>query len=189
MRLFVAVTLNDAAIVAAQDAAEEIRRRLGTAVRARWVNAENLHLTVRFIGNVAGDRASAILDVLRPPLSIQPFDVELGVCGVFPPSRPPRVIWIGLASGVPQLQGMHEELNRRVAPLGYEPERRPFSVHLTLARIKDAARAEARTMRDAVRSVRPAPARSPVTSATVFESRLSPRGAVYQRLFDVPCTG
>jgi 2'-5' RNA ligase len=81
---------------------------------------------------------------------------------------------------------MHEEFNRRLAPLGFAAERREFSAHLTLARVKDAPRAFGKSLRVALDAVRPQPARWRVDRATVFESRLSPSGAVYQALFDVP---
>src|SRR4051812_24369116 len=188
MRLFVAVALSRDVIDAAQAAAGAIQDRLPEPITPRWVTPANLHLTVRFIGHVDEARAAAVLDALRPPLAIAPFDLDLGECGVFPPGGPPRVIWIGLASGVPPLRAMHEEFNRRLAPLAFEPETRPFTVHLTLARLKDVPRTENMAIRDAVRLARPIRARSRVSAATVLESRLSPQGAVYRPLFDVPCT-
>jgi len=186
MRLFVAVELDDAVLAAAQHAAEDLRRRLGTVLQPKWVAAANMHLTVRFIGHVADERAASILDALRSPLQSAPFDVALGDCGVFPPHGPPRVLWIGLKEGLPSLQAMHEEFNRRLLPLGLEPENRPFSAHLTLARVKDASRGSSSATREAVRAVSVEPARCHISEATVFESRLSPKGPTYAPLLRVP---
>jgi RNA 2',3'-cyclic 3'-phosphodiesterase len=188
-RLFVAVAVDRSVIESAEQTAGEVRRRLGARVKARWVGAANMHLTVRFIGNVDDGRVPAVLDALKPPLAIAPFEIRLETCGTYPPSGSPRVIWIGVPSALAPLSAMHHEFNRRLVPLGFEPERRPFSAHLTLARIADADRETSKHIRDAVRAVTPSPARCRVSAATVFRSRLSPAGATYHPLLDVFCAG
>ena len=187
MRLFVAVELGENIRAAAADAGREFQRRLGPALKARWVPAENMHLTVRFIGHVDNTRAEIILEALRPPLPVPPFDIELGSCGVFPASGSPRALWIGLAAGAGSLGAMHNEFNRRLRPLGYDPEDRSFNVHLTLARFKDAPRGSGAAVRTAAQGIVPARARCPVTQATVFQSILSPKGATYRSLLKVEC--
>jgi RNA 2',3'-cyclic 3'-phosphodiesterase len=182
MRLFVAVELDENAIRVAADTAAELRRDVGSALHAKWVPPENMHLTVRFIGHVDDPRAPAILDALAPPLDIAPFDVELGPCGMFPPSGPPRVIWIGLTQGLPSLAAMHGEFDRRLLPFGFEPEHRPFSAHLTLARVKDAPKGAGHALREALRRIPPSSAPSHITRATIFQSHLSPKGPRYEPL-------
>ncbi|HEX9369202.1 MAG TPA: RNA 2',3'-cyclic phosphodiesterase, partial [Vicinamibacterales bacterium] len=140
MRLFVAVEIGDETRSLAAATADVLRAAIGPAVRARWVPPENVHLTVRFIGHVDDGRAPALIDALTPPLDIPPFGIELGGCGVFPPTGAPRALWIGVAHGLPGLVSMHAAFNRRLLPFGFEPESRPFSAHLTLARIKNAPR-------------------------------------------------
>jgi 2'-5' RNA ligase len=189
MRLFVGVGLDERARAVAMDTAQRLQRRIGSGIRARWVRAEHLHFTVRFIGAVDDSSAAAVLDALRPGLSIKSFDVEFGACGVFPPKGAPRVVWVGLSDGQAALGAMHEEFSRRLAPLGLAAEQREFSAHLTLARIGDAPPGSIRRLRETVEAVRPEPVRYTVTCATVFQSQLSRRGAVYHPLFDVPCTG
>ena len=183
MRLFVAVEISDEAREAAAHLAEQLRCGLGDAVTVRWTPPENAHLTVRFIGHVADERLREVLDVLSPPLPLAPYDVVLGGCGVFPRSGPPRVIWIGLKEGLPGLAAMHEEFNRRLAALGFEPETRPFSAHLTLARVKAAS---GPAVRRAVISASVPSVLSRVSGATVFESVLSPRGPRYRPILRVP---
>ena|SRR5687767_15657056 len=187
MRLFVAVELDQAARDAAGSVAQELRGQIDPRVSARWVNVDKMHLTVCFIGHVDDERAADVLDALRPPLPIAAFDIALGGCGVFPRSGPPRVLWIGLKDGRPSLQLMHDEFNRRLLPLGFAPEGRAFSAHLTLARVKDAPRDAARTLRTMVAALRVASPRCQVTAATVFQSSLSPKGSTYTRLLTVPC--
>jgi 2'-5' RNA ligase len=187
MRLFVAVELDQAARAAAGSVVQELRGQIDPRVSARWVNDDKMHLTVRFIGHVDDERAGEVLETLRPPLPIAAFDIAFGGCGVFPRSGPPRVLWIGLKDGHPCLQVMHDEFNRRLLPLGFAPENRPFSAHLTLARVKDAPRDAARALRTTVAALRVSSPRCQVTAATVFRSSLSPKGSTYTRLLTVPC--
>ena len=185
MRLFVAVELADDVRRVAENVMRQLQRTIGDSLRARWVPVENMHLTVRFIGHVQTERVPAVIDALEPPVSLKPFDIALGQCGVFPPHGPPRVLWIGLDAGLPSLRAMHVEFNRRLAPLGFEPESRPYSAHLTLARVKDAPRGAGATARDLIRSIRVPEAHCRVNHATVFESRPSSRGSIYAPVLKV----
>ena len=186
MRLFVAVELDATVHSAAEAVASQLRERLAGSLSARWVSTANMHLTVRFIGHLADDRVPAALNVLEPPLAIAPFDLALGDCGVFPSHGPPRVIWIGLQEGLSSLRAMHDEFNRRLRPLGLEPEDRPFSAHLTLARLKDPPPGSAALVREAIGRVRVPAARCHVSAATLFESRLSPKGSTYTPQLRIP---
>jgi 2'-5' RNA ligase len=182
MRLFVAVEIPDAARRVASEAAEALRRAVGARLRASWVSPANMHLTVRFIGQVADERAARVLEALAPPLGMEPFDVELAGPGAFPPSGAPRVMWIGVTRGLAELSAMHDAFDRRLAPLGYAPDSRPFSAHLTVARVKDAPKGSAAIVREALRGLTPSPTRWRVEHATVFRSHLSPRGPSYEAL-------
>lgn len=185
MRLFVAVELDDSVRRTAVKAADDLRRSFGSALRPKWIDASHLHLTVRFIGHVGDDRVPAVLEAIAPPLAIAPFEIALGECGVFPPHGPPRVLWIGVREGLTSLQALHQEFNRRLLPFGYQPDNRPFSAHLTLARVKDAPRGSGVAVREALRAVRVPPVRWRVEHATVFQSILSPRGSTYRLLLNV----
>jgi len=99
------------------------------------------------------------------------------------------VFWIGLSQGLPSLQEMHDTFNRRLLRLGLEPEERAFSAHLTLGRVKDAPGHAARTVRGTVGELRAPAARCRIDHATVFQSRLSPKGSTYVPLLAVACAG
>ena len=185
MRLFVGVELCQEARREAERTAAALRERLGHAVTARWVSAENLHVTVRFIGHVADDRVPAVIAHTTAPLPTSTFTLRLEGCGVFPQSGAPRVVWIGLAEGLTELTHLHEELNRRLAPLGFDPEERAFSAHLTLARIKH-LKARPQQLRQTVSAVAPAPSVCTVSHATLFRSHLSPHGSRYEPLARIP---
>ena len=179
MRLFVGVELSDAARRMAADVSRGLERTLGKTLSARWIAPENLHLTVRFIGYVGDEHVPTLIETLMHPLDIAPFEIELSGLGTFPPRGAPRVLWIGLTRGLPSLAALHQELNRRLAAHGHEPEDRPFSAHLTLVRIKD-ARASARTsVSRAFDAIRLAGVTMRVDAVTIFESRLSAIGATY----------
>jgi 2'-5' RNA ligase len=179
MRLFVGVELSDDVRTLAAGVAGELRRTLGKALEAKWVVPANMHLTVRFIGYVADDSVSTLLGALRQPLTMPTFEIEFGGCGRFPPRGAPRVLWIGLTRGLESLATLHREFNQRLTPFGYEPENRPFSAHLTLARIKDARSAAAHSVDRAFESIRAATMTMRVETVTIFESRLSSAGATY----------
>lgn len=102
----------------------------------RWTDTENLHLTLRFIGDVPRDVAdeiqAALSDVQSPPFSLQ-----LNGVGTFPanPRKPPRIIWAGL-SNPPAVQSLHEMIEKTVSGLGLTPDNRPYTPHITLGRVK-----------------------------------------------------
>jgi 2'-5' RNA ligase len=160
-----------------------LRRRLRpTRADARWVEIDKLHVTLAFIGHVEDTAVGPFVTAIQQPFALAPFTVRLGPCGVFPPSGPPRVIWIGLAEGADGLGALQQQVVARLQPLGFEPERRPFSAHLTVARVKDIPRGAARGARAIVTAARVPHVRCQVTRVTLFRSHLSPKGSRYEAL-------
>jgi 2'-5' RNA ligase len=189
VRLFVGVELGDAVRTAASDAVERLRQRLGRSrvdMTARWVDAENLHITLWFIGEVHDERAIEISTALRPPFATSMFPLTVEGCGAFPSSGLPRTLWFGVTAGRDSMADIHAELQRRLAPLGFEAEKRPYSPHVTIARVKEIRRDAARQARD-ILSAFPADCGSCLIQAvTLFRSRLSSRGSRYESLLRVP---
>jgi 2'-5' RNA ligase len=190
MRLFVAAEPSEAVRAAAAAAAERLRDRL-EAARAnhgiRWIPLENLHLTVWFLGEVSDARSSAVLDALRPAMQSPAFDLHIGGFGAFPPSGPPRVLWIGVTRGIGDLARAHEEIGGRLQPWGFPPEGRAYSAHLTIARVKEPAHGAARAaLRHALAHTPADAGECRIDALTVFRSRTGPRGSVYERLLRVP---
>jgi 2'-5' RNA ligase len=183
MRLFIGIELSDAVKDRASGIAQKLRETLGRRVTARWIPAENLHITLWFIGEVADDRAAAVVTAVNIPFATGPFDLELRGAGAFPPHGLPRVFWIGVTAGLPSLQALHSELARRLQPIGFEPERRAYSAHLTIARVKECRSREAR---DLLRDIDADAGDCRIAAVTVFRSRLSPKGASYEPLVRVP---
>ena len=188
MRVFFGVELADDVKAWAGDLSARLRRRVEKAApRAviRWVDPENLHVTLWFVGEVTDDRFEALGAATNATYRTEAFRLELSGTGAFPPSGAPRVLWIGLTAGVEHLRSIYAELGRRLAPLGLEPERREYSPHLTIARIKDVKRRDAVAVRNALTMPTDALATN-VIAATLFRSRLSPKGARYEALMRVP---
>ena len=190
MRLFVAAEPSEAVRHAASAVSRNVRaalesRRMGGGLR--WVPEENLHLTVWFLGEVSDNRAATVLDALRPPVAVPPFVLHLSGLGAFPPTGPPRVFWMGVARGREELARIHDELGTRLAPLGFVGEGRPYSAHLTLARVKEPPPSSVRAViRQLLRETDADAGSCQIEALTVFRSRTSPRGATYEPLLRVP---
>jgi 2'-5' RNA ligase len=102
---------------------------------ARWVALDQLHLTVRFIGEVDGPLFLDIKNTLEE-VSISPFDIQLKGVGHFPPRGAPRVIWVGLEKNKP-LQLLRKKIDGALRKAGVKSEKRKFSPHITIARLKN----------------------------------------------------
>jgi 2'-5' RNA ligase len=186
MRLFTAVELGEEVLARAAAFLEDLRARASRmAPRARiaWVPADRMHLTLRFIGEVDGDRAEHVVHALRAPAALAPFVVRWGAPGAFPPRGAPRVLWLGVAHGASDLEALEAEVSRRLEAIGIAPGDRPYRPHLTLARVRDPG-----GLRIGALLGGPAPALGDtrVEAITLFESRLSPEGSAYLALQRTP---
>lgn len=190
MRLFIGVELDAPVRRAAEDVAIRVRERLHTlapGLRAGWVAPANFHITLWFLGEVSEVRAEAIAAALRASaFPVAPFDLALDGCGAFPPSGAARVLWIGVRRGAAEMAALYAELGARLRPLGFEAERRGYSAHLTIARVKDPARGTGPAVRQTLAATPADCGITRVTAVTLFRSRLSPRGATYEPLLRVP---
>lgn len=140
----------------------------------RWVRADGLHLTVRFVGNTDEPTAGAVREALRAVRAV-PFEVELGALGTFG-GRNASVLWLGVARGSDGLAGLAAGCETAVRAAGVAPEDRPFRPHLTLAR--------AGSRREALPALPPPPALEPwrVDEFVLFQSRRGPGGSIYTPL-------
>jgi 2'-5' RNA ligase len=179
MRLFTAIELGDAvrAQVAAVTAAlrERVHRNAPHA-RVTWIPGERLHLTVRFIGEVDDRLAERVIGALRLPLPMPPLTMGFGALGAFPPKGPPRVIWIDVVDGHDAVARVESAISARLLDLGIPKDDRPYSPHLTLARVREPAGLRAPVLFD---GLSPRVGRMSVDAITLFQSRLSPLGPTY----------
>lgn len=165
----------------------ELRRAAGRAAEEiRWVPPENVHLTLQFLGAVPEERLSDVERAVRAAAAqARPLSLEVSGAGGFPNARRPRVVWAGIGGDVAALGALVAELGRGLAPLGFPPEDRPFSAHLTLGRAREGRGAPG--IAGALASAREAgsaPWRA--TEVVLFESHLSPKGPRYEALAHAP---
>ena len=183
MRLFVGVELDEHVKDAAAAIGESLRRELGDRIDARWIPAANLHITLWFLGEVNESRAQSTMDTLNRPFDEMAFDVEVSGAGAFPPSGPPRVLWLGVTAGGDSLARVHAELTRRLEPIGFEAERRAYSAHLTIARVRSVSRGvSGRDIRSMLQGRSDHAGRCRIRAVTIFRSHLSSKGATYEAL-------
>jgi 2'-5' RNA ligase len=184
-RLFVAIEPPDAVRRRLAAMVAELRRLGGRAAsEVRWVAPENVHLTLQFLGNAPEERLGEVKDaVTAAAAASRPLHLEVQGAGSFPNARRPRVIWAGLAGDVAPLGPLVKDLGARLAPLGFPPEDRPFSAHLTLGR----ARGGAPGLAGALAALEHAEGASfRATELVLFRSHLSPRGPTYEAILRAP---
>lgn len=171
--------------------AHVIDRLRAAGWRAKWVNPEGTHLTLKFYGNVPVDQISALSDALRQAVApTRPFVVTASGSGVFPGPRRPRVLWLGVAGDTARLDAVQQAVERASERQGYPPEQRAFHAHLTVGRIRpenlgtithiDRRLAE-------IGALPPLPI--PVDRVTLFRSELRRTGAVYTIVDEFPLNG
>jgi 2'-5' RNA ligase len=174
LRAFIAIDLPPAVKAALADVAATLAERVPRGA-VRWVRPEQMHLTLRFLGDTPTDKLPALaaaLDALAAGHA--PFALRLTEVGCFPNARRPRVVWVGLGGEEQRLLALVAGLEAALRPLGWPPEDKPFRAHLTLGRVKDERAAQGVDWAMAV-----PPLDVPVAAVHLIESRLRPEGAVY----------
>lgn len=153
--------------------------------RAAYTKPENLHLTLKFLGEVEPKRVGAVVESLS---MIRPQAIELHASGIecFPGRGPIRVVTAAMEGSVRTLRAMVEAIEQRCRVLGFEREQRGYKPHVTLGRARPVLSATFRQIAaDATAGLWPGPS-FPVEEFTLMESRLGPNGAVYSKLGSFP---
>jgi 2'-5' RNA ligase len=189
-RLFVALEPPEAVRRRLAAVANEIRRAAGKAAgEVRWVADENLHLTLQFLGAVPEERVAAIEEAITAAAAqARPLFLEVKGAGGFPNARRPRVVWLGLSGELAELGEVARDLGRRLSPLGFSPDPRPFSAHLTLGRAKENAGAPGLGGALAAAAIGQGISFR-AAELVLFESHLSPRGPRYDAILRAPLCG
>ena len=170
---------------------ERIQDRLRKLIRGdlRWVRPEGIHLTLKFFGDVSENAVVNISVVAgQAAAAVGSFELAIGGTGVFPDPSRPRVVYLGMNGEVARLVTFQQGLERALREIGFPPEERPFRPHLTLGRIKSpkglTGLAEALEKEKTVTA-----GRFTASGLSLFQSELTPRGAVYTRLAGYPFAG
>ena len=183
MRLFVALELNSKVVVSLT----ELIRRLQPHTHLRWVHPENMHLTLKYIGEWSPKRLDEVihqLNQVRLPATEPVLNVPLAGLGFFPNAHRPRIFWAG-AENTPALRQLASRVDSTLQTLGIAPEVRPYNPHLTLARVREDI-----VVDDLYRAVEDLPSRefgmiSP-DHFVLFESTVTEHGPVYRKVAEFP---
>jgi RNA 2',3'-cyclic 3'-phosphodiesterase len=175
MRLFIAVKITDDI---RKELAEFVDQFLQFPGKVKWVEPHNMHMTLKFLGETdpkALDKVKAA--TTEACKGFGAFDVNLSGCGAFPNLRAPKVFWVGIIDDKMRLRTLAQQIDSRVAELGFEREERPFSPHLTLGRVKEPDQLE--LIKEAFGNATFPPQPLAVKAIYLIESRLRPSGPVY----------
>jgi 2'-5' RNA ligase len=158
----------------------------------RWVRPEGIHLTLKFYGEVPPERASEIeAGLSRSAAAADPIHVAVGGLGVFPNARRPQVIWTGLQGELSPLQRLQTAVEREALALGFQPEARAFTPHLTLGRVRPGVKTE--ELERLGRALTQARAQSlgdfKPAHLSLMRSELRAGGSEYTRLFAAALPG
>ncbi len=178
MRLFVAARLPDEI----EDAiAEFLDQFLKLPGRVKWVEPRNVHITLKFLGETDRQRFDEVRNAINGAIKGHTaFDLTIRDCGAFPNLNRPRVFWIGIDDPERRLRNLAHNLDTAMTAIGFPPDDRPFSPHLTLGRVKEPFDLESLCAAYSKTVFEPISLR--VEQIHLIESHLRPTGPIYQDL-------
>jgi len=184
IRCFIAVDIDDPVIV---DRIVSIQYRLsGTGVRMKLVEKNNLHITLRFLGEISRPLLEKVIDIIKT-VSFNSFQIKLQNIGCFPTPSRPRVIWIGVTEGEEKLREIHNELESKLRKLGFPKEKERFVAHLTIARVKSFSQVS--RLIQVLNELRDIEiGEFTVNCIRVKKSTLTPKGPIYSTLYEQKAT-
>jgi len=186
IRAFLAVELDDGVRTAIAELVQRLRR---DPPGVSWTRPENIHLTLRFLGNVSATFIEDYAARLRPAaLRLSPFTAQIGDVGAFPNARRPSVIWVGMSFADDALRQFQQEAERLARDLGLVPETRRFVPHITIGRLRrrrPASNIASVLSREAAFSA----GAMTVDGVSLFSSQHTPQGTRYTRLYRLTFDG
>ena len=182
MRSFIAIELSETVKSTLAELQQEFKK---CGADVRWVNPDNVHLTLKFLGNIEEKSAEETLKLMEKTCSrYNPFNIELKGLGTFPNSKSPRVLWVGI-SGNSVLAELQRDIEDGMASLGFASENRKFTPHLTLGRFRSLKGKEC--LLEAIKLFeKNSFGLINVKSIFLMRSDLSPAGARYTKIGEVP---
>lgn len=187
IRSFIAVALSPE--VRKELASIKNQLKSGAGAPVKWVETENLHLTLKFLGDILPAQIPVLINAMqKAAMTMGPLKLEMNSLGVFPNQRRVRIIWAGLGGDVEKLSGLQQRLESTLEPLGFTKESRPFQPHLTIGRVREqASPAERESLGNRVLTFSSLPP-SPFIVDTLFlmRSTLTPSGPIYTELGNIP---
>jgi 2'-5' RNA ligase len=183
LRTFIALELPEKMHVGLRQLQSDLKKH---RLNFRWVRTENIHLTLKFLGNIQLPDVQNVAEAIVDTAGTQdPLELKISGIGVFPNIRNPRVLWTGLSGNIQSLRSLHMSLEDRLYERGFDREKRRFKGHLTLGRAK--GKIDARQIMEAI--VACGGVSSDVfliRHITFFQSQLQQGGPVYSRIMTAP---
>lgn len=185
MRAFIAVDLPQ---ILREEIASFQAELKQSGADVKWVAAGNLHLTLKFLGEIDENQRTAISnELLAVRKNQKPFEIHLEGIGAFPKTTSPRVLWIGVSQGKEQLEELAKRVEEVCVKLGFQPEERPLSAHLTIGRVRSNNQ-----LAPLIKQLQVAEFRgttpAPIEKLILFQSTLSSQGPTYTPLAEFPLT-
>lgn len=181
IRSFIAVELPQSVRELIGRVQQGLQRR---GVKARWVKPGNIHLTVHFFGDISPEQTGSVAAAMAEAAGCGPIRLEAKGIGVFPGIRRARVVWAGVSGDVAVLAALQRRLAAALGQSGFPVEDRPFRPHLTLGRFKKSPAPA--VLADAIEAEGGFAAVSfQILQLVLFESRLTPGGAIYRKIHEI----
>jgi 2'-5' RNA ligase len=182
IRAFIAIELPEKIIYTIGKVQEEIK---SYGVKIRWVRPNNIHLTLKFLGDIKETDTEKIARVISESVTgYPPISLAVKGIGVFPGIKQPRVLWLGISKQLNLLTGLQKTLDEKLEAMGFPKEKRPFKGHLTLGRIKD--KIDPKRLHDVLKDFTQFESEHFFGERIIlYKSELKPKGAVYTKLADL----
>ncbi|HNB54074.1 MAG TPA: RNA 2',3'-cyclic phosphodiesterase [Anaerolineales bacterium] len=185
-RAFIAVDLSAEVLDRLGQVMDGLRQEIGDGA-VRWVPIENMHLTLKFLGDVSVSNLDRLKEIMRTSaVTCSPFALSVGGLGAFPSPLRARVVWVGV-EGPPDLMGLQRMIDTETDRLGYASENRDFKPHLTLGRVgRNVTSKELQKIGQVLKEKKVGfLGVSQIREVHLFRSDLQPNGAVYTRMYSV----
>ncbi|MDM8515331.1 RNA 2',3'-cyclic phosphodiesterase [Desulfobacterales bacterium HSG16] len=185
IRAFIAIKLPESVTSGILDLQKDLKNK-GLVIK--WVRPENIHLTLKFLGNISLVEVNAAKHaILDTTVNFAPFVLTAAKIGVFATVRKPRILWTGIKGDTKHLVDLQKSLDRQLAVAGFEPEKRPFKAHLTIGRFKKNGRFKKKNdpkmLSDAIMEFEHFESKKFMADRIIlFKSELRPSGAVYTEI-------
>ena len=162
----------------------EARLKSGRQSGVKWVDPNGIHLTLKFLGNIVTDTIAKVTGAMEEAAQgIPPFRIEVRGLGVFPNLKRVQVAWVGVGREIDKLAKIQQRIESSLEHLGFTPELRPFTAHLTIARLRnDASLMDRQTFGQLITGAKFEGGIVNVDSISLMKSQLTREGAIYSRI-------
>ncbi|MFH1868524.1 MAG: RNA 2',3'-cyclic phosphodiesterase [Candidatus Omnitrophota bacterium] len=180
MRTFIAIALTEEAHEELSSLQDSLRK---SGADIKWVKPDHIHLTLKFLGEIDEEQAAEIKASIDETVKNQkPFDIHLAKIGAFPRIAFPKIVWVGIDEGSQGCMALAKSVEEAMQRLGFEKEKRPFSPHLTLGRVRSLKNNSQLTSAVEKEKDFSSQTKVSINKITLFQSTLTPKGPIYTPL-------